>query len=86
MTVTGKMKASVRKRLESKGWIVGGVEEFLGLTAEEEAQIELRLKLAEGLKTRRKRRGLSLTALAESLKSSQFATWHPSLRGADRAI
>lgn len=50
MTVTGKMKASVRRRLESKGWIVGGVEEFLGLTAEEEAQIELRLKLAEGLK------------------------------------
>jgi ribosome-binding protein aMBF1 (putative translation factor) len=71
MTVTGKMKASVRKRLESKGWIVGGVKEFLGLTDEEEAYIELRLKLAEGLKVRRKRRGLSQTALAESLKSSQ---------------
>ena len=65
------MKASVRRRLENKGWVVGNVREFLGLTAEEEAYIELRLKLAEGLKTRRKRRGLSQTALAESLKSSQ---------------
>jgi ribosome-binding protein aMBF1 (putative translation factor) len=65
------MKASLRKRLESKGWIVGDVKEFLGLTADEEAYIELRLKLAEGLKARRKRRGLSQTALAESLKSSQ---------------
>jgi ribosome-binding protein aMBF1 (putative translation factor) len=71
MTVTSKMKASMRKRLESKGWVVGSVEEFLGLTAEESAYIELRLKLAEGLKTRRKRRGLSQAALAESLKSSQ---------------
>jgi ribosome-binding protein aMBF1 (putative translation factor) len=71
MTVTSKMKASMRKRLESKGWVVGSVEEFLGLTAEESAYIELRLKLAEGLKTRRKRRGLSQTALAESLNSSQ---------------
>jgi ribosome-binding protein aMBF1 (putative translation factor) len=69
--VTSKMKASLRKRLESKGWIVGDVKEFLGLTADEEAYIELRLKLAEGLKARRKRRGLSQTALAESLKSSQ---------------
>lgn len=69
--MTGKMKASVRKRLESKGWVVGNVREFLGLTAEEEAYIELRLKLAEGLKARRKRQGLSQTALAESLKSSQ---------------
>ena len=69
--MTGKMKASVRRRLENKGWVVGNVREFLGLTAEEEAYIELRLKLAEGLKTRRKRRGLSQTALAESLKSSQ---------------
>ena len=63
------MKASVRKRLESKGWVVGGVKDFLNLTPEEEAYIELRLKLADGLKDCRKRRGLSQTALAESLKS-----------------
>jgi predicted XRE-type DNA-binding protein len=71
MTVTGKMKASVRKRLEGKGWVVGSVKDFLNLTPEEEAYIELRLKLADGLKDCRKRRGLSQTALAESLKSSQ---------------
>jgi ribosome-binding protein aMBF1 (putative translation factor) len=71
MTVTGKMKASVRKRLQRKGWVVGSVKEFLDLTTEEEAYIELRLKLAEGLKSRRQRGGLTQAALAESLKSSQ---------------
>jgi hypothetical protein len=68
--VTGKMKSSVRKRLQRKGWVVGSVKEFLNLSTEEEAYIELRLKLAEGLKSRRRRRGITQTALAESLKSS----------------
>ncbi len=69
--MTGKMKTSKRKALERKGWIVGDARDFLGLTGEEEAYIELRLKLAEGRKTRRQRHGLTQTALAESLKSSQ---------------
>lgn len=69
--MTGKMKASKRRRLESKGWVMGGVKEFLSLSAQEEAYIELRLKLAEGLKVRRQRRGLSQNALAQSIKSSQ---------------
>jgi ribosome-binding protein aMBF1 (putative translation factor) len=69
--VTSKMKASKRKALESRGWIVGSVKDFLNLTDEEEAYIELRLKLAEGLRVRRQKRGLTQTALADSLKSSQ---------------
>ncbi len=65
------MKASKKKALEKRGWVIGDAKGFLGLSAEEEAYIELRLKLAEGLKARRKRFGLTQTALAESLKSSQ---------------
>ena len=69
--MTNKMKASKQKALERKGWVVGDAKDFLQLSPEEEAYIELRLKLAEGLKARRVRRGLSQTALAVSLKSSQ---------------
>lgn len=69
--MTSKMKVNKKKSLEKKGWIIGSAKEFLNLSADEEAYIELRLKLAEGLKVRRKRRGLSQTALADSLKSSQ---------------
>lgn len=65
------MKASKQRALEKKGWVVGGAKDFLALTSEEEAYIELRLKLAEGLKVRRRRRGLTQVALAESLRSSQ---------------
>ena len=36
-----------KKRLEENGWKVGSVQEFLGLTAEENAYIELKLALSE---------------------------------------
>ena len=48
-----------RKRLEARGWKVGTAKELLGLSDEEEAYIELRLKLAEGLKARRVDKGLT---------------------------
>jgi hypothetical protein len=38
-----------RKRLESKGWRVGSTREFLDLSPDEEAYIERRLRLADGL-------------------------------------
>jgi predicted XRE-type DNA-binding protein len=65
------MKESTRKRLARKGWKMGGVREFLGLSAEEEAYIELRLKLADGLKARRSAKNVTQTELAEVMKSSQ---------------
>jgi ribosome-binding protein aMBF1 (putative translation factor) len=65
------MRQSKRQKLESKGWKVGGTKDFLGLSDEEAAYIELRLKLAEGLKARRHSRGVTQTQLAQSLKSSQ---------------
>jgi ribosome-binding protein aMBF1 (putative translation factor) len=65
------MKESTRKRLARKGWKMGSVRGFLGLSAEEEAYIELRLKLADGLKARRSAKNVTQTELAEVMKSSQ---------------
>ena len=65
------MRENKRKRLEAKGWRVGTTKEFLDLTREEEAYIELRLKLAEGLKQRRVRRRLTQVDLAKAVQSSQ---------------
>jgi len=47
------VRESRRKKLESKGWRIGTPKEFLGMTDEEEAYVNLRLKLAEGPRTRR---------------------------------
>ena len=60
-----------RKRLESRGWKVGNTREFLKLTDEEEAYVELRLKLADALKRQRMRRNLTQADLAKTMKSSQ---------------
>ena len=58
------MRASKKAKLTSRGWKVGDTREFLDLTPEEAALIELRLKLAEGLKARRKRKRLTQHDLA----------------------
>ena len=60
-----------QKRLQTKGWKVGTVKEFLGLSNEESAYIELKIKLAAGLRQRRKQKGLSQLDLAAKLQSSQ---------------
>ena len=65
------MKASKRKRLEAGGWKVGTTREFLGLSTEEAAFVELKLTLSASLKERRVRQGLSQTELAKRLRSSQ---------------
>jgi hypothetical protein len=40
------MRKSKKKRLEAKGWKIGTFKEFLGLSDEESAYIELKIKLA----------------------------------------
>jgi DNA-binding XRE family transcriptional regulator len=65
------MRADKRKRLEARGWKVGTARELLKLTGEEAAYVELRLKLAEGLKARRSAKGLTQTDLARAVRSSQ---------------
>ena len=65
------MDRGKRKRLEAKGWKVGSIEEFLGLSSEEAAFIELKLELSKSLKERRQKKKLTQTELAEMLSSSQ---------------
>src|ERR687896_197368 len=68
---TKNMKAAGRKKLEAAGWRVGSVREFLGLSDEEAAFVELKLTLSESLKNYRVNRGLSQSELAKRLRSSQ---------------
>jgi transcriptional regulator with XRE-family HTH domain len=65
------MDAAKRARLDAAGFQVGSVEEFLGLTPEESALIEIRLALSAALRQRRQTHSLSQTALARRLQSSQ---------------
>ena len=65
------MQQSKRRRVTAKGWKVGDAKEFLGPSDEENAYIELRLKLAEGLKAARKNHGVTQVQLAQTMKSSQ---------------
>jgi DNA-binding XRE family transcriptional regulator len=65
------MKDQKRRKLEASGWKVGSAAEFLGLSAEEQALIEMKLALARGLKQRRQRRRLTQTQLARVIGSSQ---------------
>lgn len=65
------MKKAKRARLEKAGWRVGTVRQFLGLSAEEEAFLELKLALARSLRDRREQRGLTQAQLAKVIESSQ---------------
>jgi predicted XRE-type DNA-binding protein len=66
-----KMNKKKKKNLESKGYKVGSVEEFLGLSTEESEYIELKLALSQALAKRRKQKKLTQAQLAKMLKSSQ---------------
>ena len=65
------MREKKRKRLEAKGWRIGTADEFLELSAEEAAYIELKLQLAESLRRRRQRRKLTQVDMAKLISSSQ---------------
>lgn len=65
------MRDEKRRRLEARGWKVGTTQEFLQLTAEEAAYIELKVRLAIGLREWRRRRKLTQGELARRLQSSQ---------------
>jgi predicted XRE-type DNA-binding protein len=65
------MIAMKNKKLKSKGYNVGSVEDFLGLSTEESEYIELKLALSEALIKRRKKTNLTQAQLAKMLKSSQ---------------
>lgn len=65
------MNKAKRKKLEAAGWKVGSASDFLGLSAEEAAFIDLKLQLAKDLQKKRLQKHLTQIELAQLLKSSQ---------------
>ena len=60
-----------RAKLAKKGWKVGTVADFLDLSDEESAYIEMKLALSEKLKEKRARTKLTQAELAKAIESSQ---------------
>lgn len=65
------MEKTKRAKLEAAGWTVGTPQDFLGLSDEETAFIEVKLALASALKACRVERHLSQVEAAKHLHSSQ---------------
>ena len=65
------MDKTKKQRLEAKGWKVSSVDEFLGLTSEEAAYIELKLALSQNVRKYRQSKNLTQVQIAKLLKSSQ---------------
>ena len=78
------MNTAKRKRLEAKGWKVGNTSDFLNLTPEESAYVELKLALSKSLQETRRAKKITQEQLARRLKSSQsrvakMESGHPSV-------
>jgi len=65
------MRKSKKKRLEETGWKIGSADEFLELSSEESAYLDLKLRLSDNLRKRRTQKRLSQQQLASLIKSSQ---------------
>ena len=65
------MEQYKKQQLTARGWNVGSIDEFLGLTPEEAAYVELRLVLSDHLKQQRQQRKLTQGELGKLLRSSQ---------------
>ncbi|MFA5786131.1 MAG: helix-turn-helix domain-containing protein [Actinomycetota bacterium] len=65
------MQKAKRDRLEAAGWRTGDAAEFLELTDEEAAFVELKLALADYLRQIRAQHGWTQTQVARRLGSSQ---------------
>jgi DNA-binding XRE family transcriptional regulator len=65
------MRKSKKKRLESRGWEVGTAAQFLSLSPDETAYIELKVALSTRLKRQRAIKKMTQHQLARLLGSSQ---------------
>ncbi len=65
------MKRTTKERLEATGWRAGDAADFLGLTPEESAFVELKLALAHHLQEMRVQQGWTQAQVARKLGSSQ---------------
>ncbi len=65
------MNKTKRVKLAKKGWKSGSTAEFLELSSEEAAYVELKLALSEKLKEKRVRKKLTQAEFARLIHSSQ---------------
>jgi DNA-binding XRE family transcriptional regulator len=65
------MDTQKAKRLETEGWAVGDASDFLELAPEEIEFIEFKIALANKVKELRTQKGLTQTAFARTVGSSQ---------------
>jgi len=78
------VKLSKKKKLESAGWKVASVDEFLGLSEAEMVIVDMKLSLAESVKSLRQKKGLSQEKLASLIGSSQSRV--AKMESADRSV
>jgi DNA-binding XRE family transcriptional regulator len=78
------MRPDKKRRLQRAGWRVANTADFLGLDAQEQRLIEVKLALAAGIRRLRERRGLTQAALAKQLGSSQSRV--AKLEAGDRSV
>ena len=65
------MRTAKVKRLKAAGWKIGSTKDFLRLSDQETALVEVKLCLADALRQARRKRGLSQVDLAKRMRSSQ---------------
>lgn len=85
------MNKAKRAKLEALGWKLGSVQDFLGLSEEEAALVELKVSFGQTLRHWRTKNRLTQSELAKRLKSSVATTprcsppgYGESYRGAPR--
>jgi len=78
------MNKSKRERLESMGWKFGSAAEFLGLTAEEDAFLDIKVNLVVALRRLRARHGWTQAQVARRIGSSQSRV--AKMEGGDRLV
>jgi ribosome-binding protein aMBF1 (putative translation factor) len=65
------MDEAKRARLKAKGWVETTVDELFGLDEIDRQVVELRVRLARGVRRRQEAAGLSQGGLAARIESSQ---------------
>ena len=65
------MEKNKRDKLKEKGYRIGSAADFLKLTPEEEAYIDIRLDISNMVKAQRAKKGWTQEQLARSIGSSQ---------------
>lgn len=78
------MRDAKKKKLKSRGWKVGDAKDFLGLSPLEELVVDLRMALADALRTRRLRDEMTQAQVAGVVGSSQSRV--AKMEAADSAV